>query len=141
MSSSPIHAIAHSSVTLEGARAAISAALEEAHHNGWQISVAVVDRSGLLVAFARDDQAIGIGPDVAIGKARTAALLQAPSKEFEDFINSGRPSFLSTPGATALEGGLPLVSAGEVIGAVGVSGAHGSNDSQVAAVAAAAIHA
>lgn len=133
------YAISHPSVTLEGAHTVISATFKEARLHNWQISVAVVDRAGLLVAFERDDQSIGISPDVAIGKARTAALLQAPSKDFEDFINSGRPSFLSTPGATALEGGLPLFNAGQVIGAVGVSGAHGANDSQLAAAGAAAI--
>lgn len=87
----------------------------------------------------RQDAAIGISPQVALAKARTAALLQAPSKQFEDFVNHGSPSFLSTPGATALEGGVPILAGGRVIGAVGVSGAYGPNDSQVAAFAAAAV--
>ncbi|BCN37646.1 hypothetical protein ALDI51_09650 [Alicycliphilus denitrificans] len=126
-------------IALAAARSVVAAANAEAGRNGWAISVAVVDNAGELVAFEKHDAAIGISPAVAIGKARTAALLQAPSKQFEDFVNAGRPSFLSTPGATALEGGIPIVVDGRVIGAVGVSGAHGANDSQVATAAAAAI--
>jgi glc operon protein GlcG len=99
----------------------------------------VLDRAGELVSLDRSDKAIGISPTVALGKARTAALLRAPSKEFETFINAGSPSFLATPGVTPLEGGIPLWLNGEVIGAVGVSGAHGANDSQVAEMAAEAL--
>lgn len=126
-------------ISLQGARQAIAAAQAEAARGGWHISVAIVDTGGRLVAFARDDAAIGISPDVAIAKARTAALLQIPSKEFEDFINAGRPSFLATPGATPLEGGIPLCLNGTVIGAIGVSGAHGPNDTQVAQAGASVI--
>jgi len=125
-----------SDITLAGAERAASAALAEAARNGWVISVAVVDSSGELVVFRKADGAIGISPSVAIGKARTAALLQAPSKEFEDFVNGGKPSFGTIPGLYPLEGGMPVVVEGEVIGAVGVSGAHGANDSRVATVAA-----
>jgi glc operon protein GlcG len=124
-------------ITLSGARRVIAAAQAEARSHHWNISVAVVDPAGELVAFEKDDAAIGISPAVALGKARTAALLQAPSKAFEDFINSGSPSFLATPGVTPLEGGIPLLHQGVVIGAVGVSGAHGPNDSQLALTAAA----
>ena len=126
-------------ITLTGARNAIAAAQQKALENGWHISVAVVDHAGQLVALERSDSAIGISPDVAIGKARTAALLQAPSQEFEQFINSGRPSFLATPGVTPLEGGVPVWLNGMVIGAVGVSGAHGANDSLVAETAVLAV--
>jgi glc operon protein GlcG len=126
-------------VSLAAARRVVQAAHAEAQRNGWHISVAVVDAGGEPVLLERTDAAIGISPQVAIGKARTAALLQAPSKMFEDFINDGRPSFLSTPGTTPLEGGVPLIVAGQVIGAVGVSGAHGPNDSQVAQFAADAL--
>ncbi len=126
-------------IALAAARRVIAAANAEAERNNWAISVAVVDVAGELVAFEKSDTAIGISPSVAVGKARTAALLRAPSKQFEDFVNEGRPSFLSTPGVTALEGGVPIVVDGRVIGAVGISGAHGANDSHVATVAAAAI--
>ncbi|KAF1051416.1 MAG: hypothetical protein GAK43_02416 [Stenotrophomonas maltophilia] len=126
-------------ITLAAARRVIAAAQREAELQGWNIAVAVVDPAGELVALEKADHAIGISPTVASGKARTAALLQAPSGLFEGFINAGQPSFLSTPGVTALEGGVPLLHQGVVIGAVGVSGAHGENDSRVAEVAAAAL--
>lgn len=128
-------------VSLEAARRVVQAAHAEAQRHGWHISVVVVDTAGEPVLLERSDAAIGISPQVAIGKARTAALLQAPSKMFEDFINGGHPSFLSTPGTTPLEGGVPLIVGDQVIGAVGVSGAHGPNDSQVAHIAAEALKA
>ncbi|TBV08835.1 GlcG/HbpS family heme-binding protein [Stutzerimonas kirkiae] len=124
--------LARADIAQAGAQRAIAAALAEAEKNGWVIAVAVVDSGGELVAFHKADGAIGISPSVAIGKARTAALLRQPSKNFEDYINDGRPSFLSTPGTTPLEGGIPIIVDGQVVGAVGVSGAHGPNDSQVA---------
>lgn len=132
-------AVNRPNVSLAAARRIAAAAHAEAARNGWSISVAIVDAGGEPVVLERQDAAIGISPPVALAKARTAALLQAPSKQFEDFVNDGRPSFLSTPGATALEGGVPILAGGRVIGAVGVSGAHGPNDSQVAAFAAAAV--
>ncbi|HFZ0791252.1 GlcG/HbpS family heme-binding protein [Burkholderia multivorans] len=132
-------AIGRPGIALAAARRVIAAANAEAERHGWAISVAVLDAAGELVAFEKHDAAIGISPYVAIGKARTAALLRAPSKQFEDFTSAERPSFLSTLGLTALEGGIPIVADGRVIGAVGVSGAHGANDSRIATVAAAAI--
>lgn len=130
-----------SSVSLAGARKVVCAALQEAEQRGFHISVAVVDRAGELITLDRTDAAIGISPNVAQGKARTAALLQSPSKEFESFINGGMPSFLAIPGVTPLEGGVPSWLNGEVVGAVGVSGAHGANDSLLADLAAAALSA
>ncbi|MFV3386739.1 GlcG/HbpS family heme-binding protein [Pseudomonas sp. NY15364] len=126
-------------ITLAGAERVLDAAFSEAERNQWVISAAVVDSSGELVAFRKADGAIGISPSVAIGKARTAALLRQPSKSFEDFINGGRPSFLSTPEILPLEGGVPIAVDGLVVGAVGVSGAHGPNDSQVASKASEAV--
>ncbi|WP_017348297.1 GlcG/HbpS family heme-binding protein [Pantoea sp. A4] len=132
-------ALSHHTISHTAARKVADAALQVAAQHGWNISVAVVDRAGELVTLDRADHAIGISPAVAQGKARTAALLQAPSKEFETFINSGKPSFLATPGVTPLEGGVPIWLHGEVIGAVGISGAHGENDSLVAIEAALAL--
>ncbi|NDJ56266.1 heme-binding protein [Enterobacteriaceae bacterium 4M9] len=126
-------------VSLAGARKAIAAAHTMATGRGWLISVAVVDASGQLVAFEKQDGASGVTVKVACEKARTAALIGAPSKAFEDFINGGCPSFLATPDVTPLEGGVPIVLNGEIIGAVGVSGAHGANDSLVAHTAADAL--
>lgn len=127
------------SLTLAGARKAIVAAQQSARTHGWKISVAVVDPAGQLLAFEKQDGASGVTIQVACEKAKTAALLGEPSKAFEDFINNGHPSFLSTPGVTPLEGGIPVIVGGVVIGAVGVSGAHGENDSYVANAAAQAV--
>lgn len=127
-------------ISLAGAKLVIAAAHAEAAQNGWHIAVAVVDASGELIALEKTDAAIPISPSVATGKAKTAALLQLPSKEFESFINAGQPSFLSTPGTTPLEGGVPLMISGQCVGAVGISGAHGPNDSQVAEAAAKALN-
>lgn len=131
--------LARVDVAQAGAQRAIGAALSEAKRNGWLVSVAVVDSAGELVAFHKVDGAVGISPAVAIGKARTAALLRQPSKNFERYINEGKPSFLATPGTTPLEGGVPIVVDEQVIGAIGVSGAHGANDSQVAQAGAGAL--
>lgn len=100
------------------------------------MSVAVVDTAGELVAFERDDETSPVTPKVALAKARTAALLRTPSKVFEDFVNNGLPSFLSTPDVTPLQGGVPIVINGYIIGAVGVSGASGEEDTHTATVAA-----
>jgi len=137
----PMRPFVHSSpqISLRGAQSVIEAAHRVAEENGWHIAVAVVDPAGDLVAFERADAAIGITPEVAIGKARTAAKLQAPSGEFEGYINGGKPSFIATPGVVPLEGGMPIHVDGEFVGAVGVSGAHGPNDTQVAEMAAAAL--
>ena len=134
-------AIPQQTVSLAGAERVMAAALKEARSNGWVITVAVVDNSGELVTLVRDDNAIAISPSVAIGKAKTAALLRKPSKAFEDYINDhNKPSFLATPGVTPLEGGVPLfLKDGSFVGAVGISGAHGPNDSRVAEAAAAAL--
>jgi len=123
-------------IALAGAEKVLDAAFEEAKRNSWLVSVAVVDAAGELVALRKADGAIGISPSVAIGKARTAALLRQPLKNFEEYINNGRPSFLAAPDVLPLEGGMPIVVDGITVGAVGVSGAHGPNDSQVATIAA-----
>ncbi|WP_437883914.1 GlcG/HbpS family heme-binding protein [Pseudomonas sp. LRF_L74] len=126
-------------ISLAAARRAIATAFDLARRDGWAVSVAVVDPAGELVAFERDDDSAGVTPQVAIAKARSAALLRAPSKLFEDFVNGGLPSFLSTPGVTPLQGGVPITLAGQVIGAIGVSGAKGDDDERMASQAAATI--
>lgn len=133
------HGFPRLTISLDSARQLLAAAQQLAHRAGWAISVAVVDPSGTLVAFEKHDHAIGISPEVAIGKARTAALLQTPSGMFERFINQGQPSFLATPGTTPLEGGIPLQWQAQFIGAIGVSGAHGANDTAIALQAARAL--
>lgn len=123
-------------MTLHAARLVISKAFSEARYRSRKVSVAVVDLSGELIAFERADQSAGVTVQTAIAKAKSAALLRDPSGVFEAFINQGAPSFLATPGITALQGGVPVVLNGEMIGAVGVSGASGEEDNAIATLAA-----
>lgn len=126
----------HPQLTLYAARLLIQKALSDARKRGRAISVAVVDTHGALIAFERDDNAAGVTIQTAIEKARTAALLRDPSKVFEDFINAGAASFLSTPGITPLQGGIPVIVNHAVVGAVGVSGGSGEEDNAIATQAA-----
>lgn len=119
-------------LTLYAARQLINNAIAQARRKQRAVSVAVVDTHGALIAFERDDNASGVTVQTAIEKARTAALLRDPSKVFEDFINTGAPSFLATPGITALQGGVPVVVDNAVAGAIGVSGASGDEDNEIA---------
>lgn len=96
------------------------------------LSIAIVDSAGYLVSFSKMDEASLVTIDVAIQKAKTAALLKAPSKLFEDKINSGEPSMLSVPNLTPLQGGVPIMYEGKVCGAIGVSGASGDIDNEIA---------
>jgi len=95
--------------------------------------VAVVDAAGALVHLWRPDGAQVASVGVATDKARTAALYRRPSKDFEDQASGGRPSALHLAGAVPLQGGMPLLSAGEVIGAIGVSGASTAAEDQALA--------
>lgn len=112
----------------------ITAAAEaEAKRQGWPVTIAVVDDGGHLLALNRLDGAAPISSYVATAKARTAALGRKESKAYEDMINGGRASFLSAPQLDGmLEGGVPIIVGGEVLGAVGVSGVKSSEDAQVA---------
>lgn len=119
----------------------IAAAAEaEALQNNWAVSIAIVDAGGHLLWLQRLDQAAPITAQIAPAKAHTAAVGRRESKSYEDVINQGRVSFLSAPGlAGLLEGGVPIIKDGEVLGAVGVSGVKSSEDAQIAKVGIAAI--
>lgn len=121
-------------VGLEQARKAIAAAEAEARKNGWAMAISVVDTGGHLVAFARMDQTQIGSVAVATDKATAAALYRRPTKGFQDGIAAGGAGLrlFGLRGATPLEGGLPLVVDGKVVGAIGVSGAAGDQDSQCA---------
>ena len=119
-------------VSLEDARKAAAAAVAEAKKNKWNMAVAVVDDSGLLVYFERMDETQFGSIDIAIGKARTAAAFKRPTKALEDALNANQPAILSFPNTLPREGGLPLMAGGKVIGAVGASGGKSSEDAQVA---------
>ncbi|MBI5905678.1 MAG: heme-binding protein [Deltaproteobacteria bacterium] len=119
-------------ISLEDARKAAAAAVAEAKKNNWKMAVAVVDDGGHLVYFERIDDTQFGSVDIAIGKARTAAAFKRPTKALEDALNAGQPAIMTFPGILPREGGLPLLSGGKVIGAIGVSGGKSSEDAQVA---------
>jgi glc operon protein GlcG len=119
-------------LTLAEARKAVAAAAEEARKNKWNVVIVVVDDAGFLLTLDRLDNAQRASIDIAIGKARSASLFMRPSAALEDAINKGRNALLSVEGYAFMQGGLPIVVNGAVIGAVGVSGVQSSQDEQVA---------
>ncbi|MCY1356533.1 heme-degrading [compost metagenome] len=110
----------------------LAAARAEAESNQWQVSIAVVDDGGHPLALERLDGCAPISAYIATEKARTAALGRRESKGYEDMVNGGRSAFLSAPLLTSLEGGVPVLVDGQVVGAVGVSGVKAEQDAQVA---------
>ena len=123
-------------LTLAGAKTVLKAAEESADALKAPSSIAIVDTSGTLVAFESLDGVRAGSPDLAIGKARTAALLQRPSEEIENNTNNGRTAMV-TAGLLALRGGIPLRAGNAVVGAVGVAGMNKDNDVKIATAAAA----
>jgi len=120
---------------------AIAAAAEaEALKNHWAVTIAIVDDGGHLLHLQRLDGAPPVSAHIAPSKANTAAMGRRESKIYEDVINNGRMSFLSAPAIQGmLEGGVPIVKDGQVIGAVGVSGVKSNEDAQIAKAGIAAI--
>ena len=114
-------------VTVETARKVASAAIAEARKNGWFVSVAIVDTAGDLVYFERMENAMSASVVVSQEKARTSARFKRPTKAFEDVLAGGRQ-----PGVTPVEGGIPLIIDGKIVGAIGVNGASSPQDSQCA---------
>lgn len=119
-------------LNLEGAKNYINTAYNIAVKKDLNLSIAIVDSSGNLLAFFRMDNASLVTIDVAIQKAKTAALLKAPSKLFENMINEGEISMTKTPNITPLQGGIPIFYEDELCGAIGISGAKGDIDNSVA---------
>ena len=118
-------------LTLDGAKNIVAAAEAEAMKNKWSMAIAVVDAAGGLVLFHKMD---GTGPsnvDFALGKARTAARYRRATRLLDSALTAGRTAFLATD-ALPIEGGVPIIVDGLVIGAVGCSGAASSQDAQVA---------
>jgi uncharacterized protein GlcG (DUF336 family) len=122
-------------ISLEQARKVIAAAEVEAKKNEWPVAIAVVDGSGFLVAFARLENTQLGSIEVALEKAKTSALFRRPTKAFEDTLAMGGASLkvLKLPGGLPIEGGLPIIHQGKIIGAIGVSGVKSTEDAQVAA--------
>jgi glc operon protein GlcG len=122
-------------ITLEDAKKAMAAAEAEARKNNWNVAIAIVDAGASLILFQKlDDTQLG-SVNIAIGKATTAVNFKRPTKALEDMIAGGRQVFLAVEGITPLQGGLPVMADGKLIGAVGVSGVLSSQDEQVAQAA------
>lgn len=124
---------------LADARRVAAAARTKAEAEGWTVVIAIVDEGGHLVFLERADGTQKGSSVVAQEKARTALLFKRPTKALEDAIGSGKLQMLDLPGATPIEGGLPLVHDGQVLGAIGVSGVLSAQDGQIAAAGVAAL--
>lgn len=124
-------------LTQAGAEAALHAAERLAHQANDPEAIAVVNTDGLLMAFVRMDGARPGTVELALGKARAAALMQRPTSELEANVASGRTA-LATSGLTALRGGAPLKVNGETVGAIGIAGFKKEDDEADAAAVAAA---
>ncbi|MGC9743022.1 heme-binding protein [Pseudomonas sp. P1B16] len=107
---------------LRDAELMLEAAAEEASRRGWNVSMAVVDQCGCLMAFKKMDRATVSSAQTAIQKARSAALTKRPTKFFEDMVNAGRPGAAMIDGVFPIEGGLPVQVGDETVGGLAVSG-------------------
>jgi len=129
------------SISLDAAKKATAAASAEAKKNGWFMAIAVVDPAGTLIYFEKADTTqLGSAP-VAIGKARSAALYKRPTKVFQDALEKGGVNMrvLALEGAVPVDGGVPLLADGKLVGALGVSGDLAEHDGQCAGAGAAAL--
>lgn len=125
-------------LTLDGARQVIAAAIEYARKNNAPGGViAVVDDGGNLMALERLDGTFAAGATISIGKARTSALFKRPTKAFEDIIKNGRTAMTALPDSlfTPLQGGIPIMVDGQIVGGVGVSGASSAQQDEELAIA------
>ena len=118
------------SVSVENAKKAAAVALDEARKGNWKMAVAVVDTGGVLVYYEKMDSTQIGSADLAIDKARTAVRFKRPSKVFQDLVAGGGAGLriLGLLGAVPIEGGVPLVMDGQIVGAIGVSGDSSDHD-------------
>lgn len=126
-------------LTLTAARAIVAAAEAEARKHNLNVTMTVVDDGGHLLHLARMDETGLASVEVSIAKARAAVLFKRPTKFWEDAYASGKTHLATLPGVLPIEGGVPLMAEGKLVGALGVSGASSAQDGQVAAAGAAAL--
>ena len=121
-------------ISLENARKAAAPALAEAAKNNWTVAVAIVGPAGTLIYYEKMDNTQLGSAEVAIDKARTAAMFKRPTKAFQDALAAGGDGLrvLGLKGVTPVEGGIPLLMDGKIVGAIGVSGATSAQDAQCA---------
>jgi glc operon protein GlcG len=122
-----------SAITLEQAKKVMAGAEAEAKKNNWPVVIAILDSGGQLVMLQRMDNTQWGSVEVAKDKARSAVAFRRPTKAFQDLIGQGGANLrlLNLTGASMLEGGIPIVVDGKIVGAVGVSGVTSQQDAQV----------
>jgi len=125
-------------LTSADAKTMMAACLAEAEKNNWVVTVAIVDDGGFMLLVERMEGAAVTTAEVAIGKARTAALTRRPSKFLEDRVKE-RPAFIAFPAGLLIQGGLPITHQNECVGGVGVSGVQSFEDEQIARAGIAAL--
>jgi uncharacterized protein GlcG (DUF336 family) len=127
------------SISLEDAKKAAAPALAEARKNNWLMAVAIVDTAGNLVYFEKMDGTQVASATIAVDKARSSAQFKRPTKALQDALAAGGEGLriLALSGAVPVEGGLPLMAGGKIVGAIGVSGGTSAQDGQCAAAGAA----
>ena len=118
-------------LTLEDCKKIGAACEAEARKNNWNVVIAILDDGGHLLWLARMDGATPANAEIAIGKARTAAVSRRSTKVWEDRISGGRLSMLGMP-ILPVQGGVPIMHEGQCVGAVGVSGVQSHEDEQIA---------
>jgi glc operon protein GlcG len=124
------------SLNLDGARKVIDAATAEAKRlNAPGGVIAVVDDGGNLISLERLDGTFSAGANISVGKAKTAVMFKRPTKFFEDVIKNGRTAMVALPDFTPLQGGVPILVDGQVVGGVGVSGAASAQQDEELAIA------
>jgi glc operon protein GlcG len=128
-------------LSLENAKKAAAAALAEARKNNWTMALAIVDPNGTLVYYEKIDNTQIGSAQVAISKARSSAIFKRPTKAFEDALAKGGNGLrtLGLEGAVPLEGGVPIVMDGKIVGAIGMSGGTSAQDAQCAQIGADAL--
>jgi len=122
-------------VTLHQAKKLAAGPVAEANRNNWKVAIAIVDPHGFLKYYEMMDDTQTASATISVEKARTAAMFRRPTKMMEDMISGGRTAALGLKGALPIEGGLPIVVSGKVIGGIGISGLTSAQDGQVAQAA------
>jgi glc operon protein GlcG len=125
-------------LTSEDAHKMMAACKAEAQKNDWKVSIVIVDDAAIPLLLERLDGAGPTTAEVALGKARTAALTRQPTKLWEERVKE-RPAFLNFPAGLAIWGGVPIIYQGECVGAIGVSGVQSQDDEKIASAGVAAL--
>jgi len=125
-------------ISLDDVKRVVAAAEAKAKENGWNVVIAVVDDGGHLMYLQREKVQLG-SIDVAITKAKVALMFRRPTQFWEETVADGRQGYLAMPGMLPIEGGVPLIYQGEIVGAIGISGVKSNEDGQIAAAGAAVL--